>query len=165
MGRLALLGTWITLACVPARPLSTSAPARPAEAARPESARPGEPAPKWEHFDAAVAWPVAAEYVSRGHLVGASSARVRVSPLVAEAYANWTRGLVMPPEAVLTQELLDERGAPTQWFVMERPSRGGAWNFSVLAPDGSVTAHSLAACGRCHEQGTSDGVFGPPRAG
>ncbi len=66
----------------------------------------------------------------------------------------------MPDGAVLVQDLL-AKGELRQSFVMSKSAQ--SWTFLTLSPDGAVTSEDAAGCRLCHDQATSDHVFGPPR--
>ncbi len=60
----------------------------------------------------------------------------------------------------MVQDLL-ANGELRRSFVMSKTAQ--SWTFLTLSPDGAVTSENAAGCRLCHDQATSDHVFGPPR--
>ena len=133
---------------------------RPGTASAREMAAPIQ-GPAWRHLATSHGWPTSARYTTKGHHAPAGRARVRASATARGAYAVWTRGLEMPAGAILVQELVSEAAGIEAMYTMEK-GRNGRWTYLVLDAGGRVMA-GATSCETCHQQATSDQVFGPPR--
>lgn len=153
------------------------APQPPSESPEPTASAP-EPTvaaarveiPPRRWVEESATWPTVVESIATQHLAvrGATpsgdppNARIRVSPDAEDAYRTWSRGSRLPPGAVLVSELHDAAGELLWRFAMEREV--SHWRFEILGPDGRVLhSEHAGACATCHEQATSQSVFGPSR--
>lgn len=104
--------------------------------------------------------------IRSSHLVGEPAARVRVN---AAAAGYGRSGVVLPPGSLLVVSHEGPEG-PLH-FAMERPLAPGAagppgappaWQYVVIDGAGWVLERGrIPTCVRCHEEASSDEVFGP----
>jgi hypothetical protein len=133
--------------------------------ARP-SARVAVVAPqRWEHFDDARSWPLAAEpFATSAHGATPYVVSVRVAPAFVVAYRELVAGEVWVPGASVAAFHATRSGEPASLYAMTKQS-DGSWEYVVAAADGTETARGpLPLCIRCHTEAPADSLFGVPRA-
>jgi hypothetical protein len=97
-------------------------------------------------------------------LGGRAHVNVRISEQARAQYVALVPGQSVPAGTVVAavHELPDGGEGPI--YAMEKDDSGG-WRYLVVSPSGLIEEQgALPLCVRCHAEGVSDSLFGPPRA-
>lgn len=107
-------------------------------------------------------------FVSEGHMLGGRfHAEILTNEIAREPYGKLAPGQRLPLGSVIVMRHREaEKPGPTFGMEKREPGyfpEGGDWHYVLIDAEGQAQEQGrLPLCARCHAEGASDWLFGPP---